>query len=92
MRVQTRKPLNFETTLPTTDIVKVAVQNLANRQVGFAAPTTGSAAQGVHPRQAACASAPCISVPCDSTASSETLLHAFLTKHEPDPNVTATNH
>jgi hypothetical protein len=33
--VQARQPLSFETTLPPTDIVGVASQNLANRQVGF---------------------------------------------------------
>ena len=36
MGVQARQPLSFETTLPSTDIVGVAPQHLANRQVGFA--------------------------------------------------------
>ena len=36
VRVQARQPLGFETTLPATDIVGVAAQHLANRQVGFA--------------------------------------------------------
>jgi len=34
MGVQARQPLSFEATLPATDIVGVAAQNLANRQVG----------------------------------------------------------
>jgi hypothetical protein len=33
--VQARQPLGFKTTLPATDIVGVAPQHLANRQVGF---------------------------------------------------------
>jgi hypothetical protein len=36
MRVQARQSLGFEATLPATDIVGVAPQNLTNRQVGFA--------------------------------------------------------
>ena len=36
MGVQARQPLSFKTTLPATDIVGIAVQNLANRQVGLA--------------------------------------------------------
>ena len=72
---QARQPLSFETTLPATDIVGVAAQNLANRQVGFTLRQQQDQPRAAHilGRQRARAQ-PIPQVPCAHSASSETLL------------------
>jgi hypothetical protein len=92
MGVQARQSLSLETTLPATDIVGVASQDLANRQVGLALRQQQDRPRAVHLRPATCASASGPAVPCARSASSETLLHPCLMIHECDTNLTVTGH
>ena len=92
-RVQPGQPLSLEASLPATNIVGVATEQLANRQVGLClAPTTRSAAPGAHPRPAGCASALYPSVPCAPSGPIQALHQACLMIHQCDTNVTVTGH